>query len=112
MGDFSSIIIEQKCNYVLKKFRLAKLVSWCKMAKTTQGEIHPVYSIYLNAFGYHTRKYVVNFRMVGTFRMFLQELVEVGNVKICDSLLDANNVVMKVSERSTVLTLTRNNAYI
>ena len=30
------------------------------------------------------------------FRMILQELVEVGNVKISDSLLDANNVVMKV----------------
>lgn len=29
--------------------------------------------------------------------MILQELVEVGNVKICDSLLDGNNVVMKVS---------------
>ena len=30
------------------------------------------------------------------FRMILQELVDVGNVKISDSLLDANNVVMKV----------------
>lgn len=28
--------------------------------------------------------------------MFLQELVEVGNVKICDSLLDSHNVVMRV----------------
>jgi hypothetical protein len=38
----------------------------------------------------------VIYRLVGIFRMFLQELVEVGNVKICDSLLDTNNVVMKV----------------
>ena len=30
------------------------------------------------------------------FRMILQELVDVGNVKVSDSLLDANNVVMKV----------------
>lgn len=37
-----------------------------------------------------------NSRLVGTFRMFLQELVEVGNVKICDSLLDSHNVVMRV----------------
>jgi len=28
--------------------------------------------------------------------MILQQLVEVGNVKVSDSLLDANNVVMKV----------------
>ena len=28
--------------------------------------------------------------------MILQELIEVGNVKISDCLLDANNVVMKV----------------
>ena len=35
-------------------------------------------------------------RLVGMFRMILQELVDVGNVKISDSLLDANNVVMKV----------------
>lgn len=37
------------------------------------------------------------FRLIGVFRMILQELVEVGSVKISDSLLDANNVVMKVS---------------
>lgn len=30
--------------------------------------------------------------------MILQELVDVGNVKISDSLLDANNVVMKVGD--------------
>ena len=29
--------------------------------------------------------------------MILQQLVEVGNLKISDSLLDANNVVMQVS---------------
>ena len=34
--------------------------------------------------------------MIGAFRMILQELVEVGNVKVSDSLLDANNVVMRV----------------
>ena len=36
-------------------------------------------------------------RLVGTFRMILQQLVEVGNLKISDSLLDANNVVMQVN---------------
>lgn len=40
--------------------------------------------------------FLKNSRLVGTFRMFLQELVEVGNVKICDSLLDSHNVVMRV----------------
>ena len=34
------------------------------------------------------------------FRMILQELVDVGNVKISDSLLDANNVVMKVGDHA------------
>ncbi|KAJ8305672.1 hypothetical protein KUTeg_016217 [Tegillarca granosa] len=45
---------------------------------------------------YNYNRYLSN-RLVGIFRMILQELVEVGNVKICDSLLDGNNVVMKVS---------------
>ncbi|KAL4236528.1 C2 domain [Mactra antiquata] len=36
-------------------------------------------------------------KLIGVFRMILQELVEVGNVKISDSLLDANNVVMKTT---------------
>ena len=41
---------------------------------------------------------IVIYRLVGMFRMILQELVDVGNVKISDSLLDANNVVMKVGD--------------
>lgn len=44
----------------------------------------------------------VFYRLVGIFRMFLQELVEVGNVKICDSLLDTNNVVMKVGDSESL----------
>lgn len=44
--------------------------------------------------------FLKNSRLVGTFRMFLQELVEVGNVKICDSLLDSHNVVMRVGAGS------------
>ena len=35
--------------------------------------------------------------------MILQQLVEVGNLKISDSLLDANNVVMQVRTHVTVL---------
>ncbi|XP_005102111.2 otoferlin, partial [Aplysia californica] len=45
---------------------------------------------------YNYNKYLSN-RLVGTFRMILQELIEVGNVKISDCLLDANNVVMKTT---------------
>lgn len=45
---------------------------------------------------FNYNRYLSN-RLVGTFRMFLQELVEVGNVKICDSLLDSHNVVMRTS---------------
>ncbi|XP_053394706.1 otoferlin-like isoform X2 [Mercenaria mercenaria] len=45
---------------------------------------------------YNYNKYLSN-RLIGVFRMILQELVEVGNVKVSDSLLDANNVVMKTS---------------
>ncbi|XP_059174098.1 otoferlin-like isoform X2 [Physella acuta] len=48
----------------------------------------------IQVFNYN--KYLSN-RLVGTFRMILQELIEVGNVKISDSLLDSNNVVMKTS---------------
>ena len=40
------------------------------------------------------------FRLIGNFRMILQELVEVGHVKISDSLLDTNNVVMKVCKKA------------
>ena len=36
-------------------------------------------------------------RLIGTFRMVLQQLVEMGQVKIADYLLDDNNVVMRVS---------------
>ncbi|XP_056017603.1 otoferlin-like isoform X2 [Ostrea edulis] len=50
--------------------------------------------IEIQLFNYN--RYLSN-RLVGIFRMFLQELVEVGNVKICDSLLDTNNVVMKTT---------------
>ncbi|KAK3090409.1 hypothetical protein FSP39_011632 [Pinctada imbricata] len=45
---------------------------------------------------FNYNKYLSN-RMIGAFRMILQELVEVGNVKVSDSLLDANNVVMKTT---------------
>ncbi|ESO89647.1 hypothetical protein LOTGIDRAFT_125029, partial [Lottia gigantea] len=45
---------------------------------------------------YNYNKYLSN-RLIGTFRMILQELIEVGSVKISDSLLDANNVVMKTT---------------
>ncbi|XP_064604471.1 otoferlin-like [Liolophura sinensis] len=48
----------------------------------------------IQVFNYN--KYLSN-RLTGTFRMILQELVEVGNVKVSDSLLDANNVAMKTS---------------
>ncbi|XP_046585626.1 otoferlin-like isoform X5 [Haliotis rubra] len=48
----------------------------------------------IQVFNYN--KYLSN-RLVGTFRMILQELIEVGNVKISDSLLDANNVVMRTT---------------
>ncbi|XP_071147847.1 otoferlin-like isoform X5 [Mytilus edulis] len=41
-------------------------------------------------------KYLSN-RLIGTFRMILQELIEVGTVKISDNLLDGNNVVMKTT---------------
>ena len=37
------------------------------------------------------------FRLIGTFRMVLQQLVEVGHVKISDYMIDVNNVVIKVS---------------
>ncbi|KAK7502125.1 hypothetical protein BaRGS_00006489, partial [Batillaria attramentaria] len=43
---------------------------------------------------YNYNKYLSN-KLVGTFRMILQQLIEVGNLKISDSLLDANNVVMQ-----------------
>ncbi|KAH9496797.1 hypothetical protein Btru_010278 [Bulinus truncatus] len=45
---------------------------------------------------YNFNKYLSN-RLVGTFRMILQELIEVGCVKISDCLLDTNNVVMKTT---------------
>ncbi|XP_055886227.1 otoferlin-like isoform X5 [Biomphalaria glabrata] len=45
---------------------------------------------------YNYNKYLSN-RLVGTFRMILQELIEVGCVKISDCLLDNNNVVMKTT---------------
>ncbi|BFY99586.1 hypothetical protein BsWGS_02626 [Bradybaena similaris] len=45
---------------------------------------------------YNRNKYLNN-RLVGTFRMILQELIEVGNVKISDCLLDTNNVAMKTT---------------
>ncbi|CAL1540078.1 unnamed protein product [Lymnaea stagnalis] len=45
---------------------------------------------------YNYNKYLSN-RLVGTFRMILQELIEVGNVKVSDCLLDNNNVVMKTT---------------
>ncbi|GFN97316.1 otoferlin [Plakobranchus ocellatus] len=44
---------------------------------------------------FNFNKYLSN-RLVGTFRMILQQLIEVGNVKISDCLLDTNNVVMRV----------------
>ena len=37
------------------------------------------------------------FRLIGTFRMVLQQLVEVVHVKISDYMIDVNNVVIKVS---------------
>ncbi|PVD23896.1 hypothetical protein C0Q70_17171 [Pomacea canaliculata] len=43
---------------------------------------------------FNYNKYLSN-KLVGTFRMILQELVEVGNIRISDSLLDASNVVMQ-----------------
>ncbi|XP_076441090.1 otoferlin-like [Babylonia areolata] len=46
---------------------------------------------------YNYNKYLSN-KLVGTFRMILQQLVEVGNLKISDCLLDANNVVMQTNE--------------
>ncbi|RUS83182.1 hypothetical protein EGW08_009039, partial [Elysia chlorotica] len=45
---------------------------------------------------FNYNKYLSN-RLVGTFRMILQELIEVGNVKISDCLLDTNNVVMRTT---------------
>ncbi|KAK3770319.1 hypothetical protein RRG08_029972 [Elysia crispata] len=45
---------------------------------------------------FNFNKYLSN-RLVGTFRMILQELIEVGNVKISDCLLDTNNVVMRTT---------------
>ncbi|KAL3867777.1 hypothetical protein ACJMK2_040627 [Sinanodonta woodiana] len=45
---------------------------------------------------FNYNKYLSN-KLIGTFRMILQELIEVGNVKISDSLLDANNVVMQTT---------------
>ncbi|XP_052775587.1 otoferlin-like isoform X2 [Mya arenaria] len=45
---------------------------------------------------YSYNKYLSN-RLVGLFRMILQQLVEVGSVKVSDSLLDTNNVVMKTT---------------
>ncbi|XP_021379810.1 otoferlin-like isoform X8 [Mizuhopecten yessoensis] len=48
----------------------------------------------IQVFNYN--KYLSN-RLIGTFRMILQELVDVGHVKISDSLLDGNNVVMRTT---------------
>ena len=45
---------------------------------------------------------MLSFRLVGTFRMVLQQLVEVGHVKISDCMIDANNVVMKVSNTALI----------
>ncbi|KAL5015764.1 hypothetical protein ScPMuIL_005353 [Solemya velum] len=45
---------------------------------------------------FNYNKYLSN-RLIGTFRMVLQQLVDVGNVKISDCLLDANNVVMRTT---------------
>lgn len=39
-------------------------------------------------------KYLNN-RLIGTFRIILQELIEVGHIEVSDSLLDSNNVAMK-----------------
>ena len=40
---------------------------------------------------------------MGTFRMVLQTLVEVGHVKITDYMIDVNNVVIKVNVRTFVI---------
>ena len=42
-------------------------------------------------------QFAFTFRLIGTFRMVLQQLVEVGHVKISDYMIDVNNVVIKVS---------------
>ncbi|XP_014771947.1 otoferlin-like [Octopus bimaculoides] len=39
-------------------------------------------------------KYLNN-RLIGTFRIILQELIEVGHIEVSDTLLDSNNVAMK-----------------
>lgn len=39
-------------------------------------------------------------RVIGTFSMVLQQLVEVGQVSVSDCLLDDNNVAMKVGRNA------------
>ena len=63
------------------------------------GGVHLVNSNNLSVvyFSEVEEQYAFIFRLIGTFRMVLQQLVEVGHVKISDYMIDVNNVVIKVS---------------